>query len=253
MLRIIFSAFAGFILCLSATSSFGQGRVISNEEVRLLAIAEGALVAVQKTNNSKDLQTSIDSIRSIGADLVATAAIALRKAEAINARPETHLALMDLQRFGTTLLARAADDLGDAATIDKNTSTSAAIWEARNEVASALIVSGNVEAFALLPGDKDQVKLNPRSTSIAGLHDSTSIIALLPISILVLTALYVFIGNNTPAGINYRQNKHEKNVIDIIFKEHLKLMQNVANDLSVPDDVLLSMRAEARKLRRVPV
>jgi hypothetical protein len=230
MRKKIVSIFCALAL-LSIPSSAYSASDTAADEVAYLRSAETAILQAQAFDNDPGLVEALRAIRSVEASFVKVASHSLKEAFAISPRAETKAAIDEISKIEKSLPLDASQPLSGSIKTDQGNADEA------NR-------AGSIAESARLGGAVPQ-KHRP-AQEVSWLDTLLSVLApFLAASV----AAAVPSAPIYPSGTSKRRRLSSSRNAQAQFNELLYKMKCLATDLSVPDELILEMRNEARNLR----
>ena len=210
----IFCALALFSIPSSAYSASDTAA----DEVAYLRSAETAILQAQVFDNDPGLVEALRTIRSVEASFVEVASHSLKEAFAISPRAETKAAIDEISKIEKSFLFDASQPLSRSIKKDQGNA---------DEANRARAIAEGARAGGAVPQK----------------HRPAEEVSWLDILLSVLTPFLV--ASVATAVLSASSKKAQAQFDQLLYK-----MKCVATDLSVPDELILAMRNEARNLRR---
>ena len=231
MHKKIVSIFCVLALFSIPSSSYSASDTAANE-VAYLRSAETAILQAQAFDNAPELVEALRAIRSVEASFVEIASHSLKEAFAISPRAETKAAIDEISKIEKSLLLDASKLLSSSIKTDQGNADEA------NRARSI------VERTRL--GGAVPQKHRP-AQEVSWLDTLLSV--LVPFLAASVAAAAVS-ASKYPSGTSKTKWWSSSKNAQAQFDELLHKMKCLATDLSVPDQLILAMRNEARNLRR---
>jgi hypothetical protein len=217
MRKKIVSIFCALAL-LSIPSSAYSASDTAADEAAYLRSAETAILQAQAFDNNPELAEALRAIRSVEASFVEVASHSLKEAFAISPRAETKAAIDEISKIEKSFLLDASRPLSGSIKTDQGNADEAN--RARSIVESAGL-----------------------GGAVPQKHRPAQEVSWLDI---LLAVLAPFLAASVATAVLSASSKKAQ----AQFDELLYKMKRLATDLSVPDELILAMRNEARNLRR---